>query len=1397
MRSSSRILRILIAGSAFLTSRANWLAQKPRIASPAATALRRLGLINQLIFLCSAFVVPPVFGQTIYVWTNQNPILYSGGDLALNTNWTPNGVPRADTGPDSKGVYGDEMQFDGRTSGPLAVTQNGGGPQTAGGGAGLPYGLRIHLTSNQTSSVTIQSPVSVSGGMRMNYFAVDTGAGGLILGDHSLNVLDIIAGVLNGQSLGFTNNSSTPSIINETVRWRLGGAGAHPFVFAGSGDWLINNRLRSSGSSAVLVQKFGPGTMTWTGTNVPNASGFDQLGSITIGGGTMIWKTSDLVGGSAGNPNIVHNGTLFKYDAPVGMCLVLGNISGTGAWQVNAGTLMLLGQNTLSGNLALSGGTVVAGATEAVGLSGPLGHGGTISFSGGTLTYSTNNNYDYSSRFSTAAGQAINIDTAGQNVMFATGLGSSWGSLTKAGNGRLTLTGTSSYAGLTTVGSGTLMFQGPKPGNGNITVADTATLGVFDTGTPVTPATFILGTSTGANLQFDNIHSTTTAPLAASTLSAAGTSTININSGTFAVGQSYPLLAWAGGSAPAVNLGMVAGAGGVLSTNGNTILFHVISIPLIWTGSTSGNWSDPNNWTTPYADFLSVLFDDSAPGATNVLVDVQVHPASVTVNNGTKTYSNTSSGGNNIAGSSSLTKSGVGTLSLFGGANTYTGVTILKGGTLRVGTLANGGVASDIGAANSSAANLVFDGGALQYTGGTTSIDRLFAVGFSGGTLDSSGFGALTLSNPGLINLNGPLMLTGDTAANNVLASALFNSGGLTKSGAGTWILTGTNSYGGGTVVANGLLQVGANGGTGSLGIGNVSIGTGAVLDFRRTGSLIVPGIINGNGALSQNGSGTVILANNNSYTGGTTINSGTLQVGNGGVTGSLHANGSIVNNSLLIFNTSGTFIYGAGDYGSISGTGNVIVRGGGIIKAIGNNSYTGWTQIDANTTFQPHEGRDGLLVSSVVTNNGTLRMVEQNGAGFGFIYTGPIVGSGRVQIGANNVNPGVITLTGTNTYTGGTFIGANQLVLGDGATPVSGAIAGNVQFVNNITTTTDNPRTLVFNRPDNFTFAGAITTNFTSPQVNLGIIQQNGDGTLTLTGNNTYGGGTIVNAGALVIGNGGTNGTVGFGPVALNSGNPLVINRAGGLTIWGNVNGGSDIVIKGGATVTMNGQDNMYFGSTTVSNGMLILNGKNSSSSTRVYVGGLGGNGEFIGPVTMEPGTTLAPGASIGLFTCDSNLTVGGNLIFEVNRSVSPSNDFVVVAGVLSNAAPGTLTVTNLGPALRVGDKFTLFNKPLPNGGAINVMGAGATWVNNLGTDGSITVVSITLPVLSFTRSGNNLQFSWNNSLGAFRLQSQTNSSIVGLTTDWFDYPGGSVSPVAVPIVATNAAVFFRLLSP
>lgn len=145
-------------------------------------------------------------------------------------------------------------------------------------------------------------------------------------------------------------------------------------------------------------------------------------------------------------------------------------------------------------------------------------------------------------------------------------------------SGTLILAGTNSYSGATTIAGGKLVFRNARTGSGDITVADGAILGVTATNTQVTPGILTLGTGGGATLEFNNVNSPNTPVIAATTLVSAGAITVNINSGTFAPGQNYPLLTWASGSAPTVALGAPSGFSGGLTVIGNTLFLNVNSV---------------------------------------------------------------------------------------------------------------------------------------------------------------------------------------------------------------------------------------------------------------------------------------------------------------------------------------------------------------------------------------------------------------------------------------------------------------------------------------------------------------------------------------------------------------------------------------------------------------------------------------------------------------------------------------------------------------------------------------------------------------------------------------------------------------------------------------------------
>ena len=146
------------------------------------------------------------------------------------------------------------------------------------------------------------------------------------------------------------------------------------------------------------------------------------------------------------------------------------------------------------------------------------------------------------------------------------------------------------------------------------------------------------------------------------------------------------------------------------------------------------------------------------------------------------------------------------------------------------------------------------------------------------------------------------------------LASSIGGAGSLTKLGDGTAILTGSNSYGSGASVADGVtlikagtLQVG-NGGTSGNIVGTVS--NEGVLAFNRADRYVQAEAIKGSGKLVQRGSGTTVLNAVNAYTGGTTVTAGALAVGDAS-----HA-GAAINGGAVTVQGGATF----GGYGSVKG---------------------------------------------------------------------------------------------------------------------------------------------------------------------------------------------------------------------------------------------------------------------------------------------------------------------------------------------------------------------------------------------------------------------------------------------------------------------------------------------
>ncbi|RKF49455.1 hypothetical protein BCY88_17685 [Paraburkholderia fungorum] len=423
-------------------------------------------------------------------------------------------------------------------------------------------------------------------------------------------------------------------------------------------------------------------------------------------------------------------------------------------------------------------------------------------------------------------------------------------------------------------------------------------------------------------------------------------------------------------------------------------------------------------------------------------------------------------------------------------------------------------------------------------------------------------------------------------------------------------------------------------------------------------------------GTLVKAGSGTLVLAANNTYSGGTTVNDGLVNfrtlsnLGTGNVTldggGLQWATGNSVDVSprLNALGQNGAFLDTNGNdvtlAQGISGDGGVLVKqGAGTLTLTGDNTYDGGTQIDAGTVQIGNGGTAGSIQGDVL-NNGALVVDRADEV----TLSGAISGTGTLT----QAGTGTTILTGDSTFAGPTTIDSGTLQLGDGGT--SGSLTGPI--VNNAA--------LAVDRSDTVVLPGVIS--------GTGSLTQMGTGTTVLAGENTYTGGTTIDAGTLQIGNGGTTGSI-VGDVTNNG--TLAFNRADTVTFSNLISGTGGLVQAGPGTLNLEG-DQTYSGPTTVQGGVLAVNGS-IQSATNVMAGGtLGGYGTIIGDVqnagVVAPGSAGTPGGSFG------NLMIHGNYVGDGGKLVlntvlgddSSPTDRLVIDGSASDAARAVESVSASG---------------------------------------------------------------------------------------------------------------------
>ena len=288
------------------------------------------------------------------------------------------------------------------------------------------------------------------------------GQSGLIMTGSEAGNFTISGGTIGGANTGLTNRISVfqmnPNMTltftnvfnatNSNNHFQKNGAGT--VIFAGANVY--------SGSTFINEGKLVAGVAQNGTTSGP----FGTTGTIRFSGGTLGFSAANATDYSARFSTTGMEP--IRIDTAGQTVTFASNIQGvaTTLTKLGSGTLVLNGANTYTGTTTFAGGNLRANAAETAGTSGPFGansSAGALVFAGGTLQYSVSNTFDYSSRFSTAAGQSVSVDTNGQSVTFATGLSSPGGTLTKAGSGRLTLTTDNTYSGATTVSEGTLALD--------------------------------------------------------------------------------------------------------------------------------------------------------------------------------------------------------------------------------------------------------------------------------------------------------------------------------------------------------------------------------------------------------------------------------------------------------------------------------------------------------------------------------------------------------------------------------------------------------------------------------------------------------------------------------------------------------------------------------------------------------------------------------------------------------------------------------------------------------------------------------------------------------------------------------------------------------------------------
>ncbi|MCX6876176.1 MAG: autotransporter-associated beta strand repeat-containing protein [Verrucomicrobia bacterium] len=826
----------------------------------------------------------------------------------------------------------------------------------------------------------------------------------------------------------------------------------------------------------------------------------------------------------------------------------------------------------------------------------------------GNVTNNSTNLQTLNTPFSMTAVRTFTTSASGGDILLGGNLSGIGGGITKSGLGTLTLSGANSFTGTNTVNTGTLKINAGAGGSLNSGAALTLNAGgtfLYDNTSATGPIVQTMGALT-YGVGDRTVKLTHTAAQDVAMIFA------GLNAGSNEDGK-------------AINF-VVDGTGAVNGTNARISVAIQTAYRI-----TSGNSCYFNG-----SDFA--VYDAGSDGLYTTTLDGFIR----SINYGVDANSRTSATGATFASNATT---GAGTTYNQEVTGSITAQTTLTLGA-NSGSGQNNGTLKIVGASDLTMAS-----------GATLTLENVNDTGTKG--ILKTGGGTSTISGGTVIQQqkNGMIRVDGSTDVLNIASTyGLGSSSRFMKSGAGTLIFSGSvgTAFSGFTVWLNaGVMEFG--GSTALTASDSIITQDGALFRYNNSStSSIWSGAISGAGSVAVN-NGLITLTADNSYTGPTTISGGTLQLGNGGTTGSLSASSALTNNGALIVNRADTITL-AGD---IAGAGNLTKTGTGTLVLNGANTL-GNVAVNQGLLQLSPSGTKTMQVTTITSSGGK---VDFN------------PGSGVIQTTTGNDANGIIGVWAT--------YGSSDWAVGspDGIS------------LTNVTAAAYTNTSAALDVPAKYT---GKNMNVDSSQSPAGVITPNSlrfntaaAYTLTLQGANT-----IASGGILVGTSVGNNlSTITGGTLA--TGTEWIVNQnnpSNSLEISSGITGGGVVSKWGAGTLVLSGA-NDYTGQTALYAGTTRFSGAMAAGAVVTISGAaIAQMGTATGlpagaTVTFGPGSTgklQLNGNNITLGTLATNATVGTPIVENgsadpVTLTVANTADSTF-GGKLQNGSTGTLALLKSG---------------------------------------------------------------------------------------------------------------------